>query len=178
MGANVRAREETLWTPLHLAAQTGGDAGAEIARSLLANGADVDARTNRKTTSLHLAAQSGDNPFIEILLAANADIEASTSSELTPICSAAVNGHIDTIDLLWEHGAIVDIRDEDGWNLLHLACHMTDNVELIEKLISIGVSMDGLTNRRQTPLCVAIQAEHFEVFEALLKHGAKTDLED
>jgi ankyrin repeat protein len=51
-GADVTAQDETLLTPLHLAAFSGS---AETVRLLIADGADVTAQDIRKKTPLHLA---------------------------------------------------------------------------------------------------------------------------
>ena len=60
-GADVNAKDESGWTPLHWAAGTvtvtvSGSAGKEIAELLIANGADVNATSNVGITPLHEAA--------------------------------------------------------------------------------------------------------------------------
>ena len=51
-GADVTAQDETLFTPLHLAAFSGS---AETARLLIAHSADVTAQDISNKTPLHLA---------------------------------------------------------------------------------------------------------------------------
>ena len=57
-GADVNAKNEDGWTPLHLAAIQNA---AEVAKVLIANGAEVNANDNRGNTPLYWAESSQDD---------------------------------------------------------------------------------------------------------------------
>ena len=71
--ADVEARDEDGWTPLHQTARNGYKAVAEM---LLAVKANVDA-TAGGWTPLHVAAVKGHSAVAEVLLAAKANVDAT-----------------------------------------------------------------------------------------------------
>ena len=98
-GADVNAREENGWTPLHLAAGNNGNPKVIIA--LLKAGANVNARTESGWTSLHLAALNTPSPeVITALLKAGADPKAKASGVL-PIDYAKRNEKLKGTDAYW-----------------------------------------------------------------------------
>ncbi|RDD34093.1 Phosphocholine transferase AnkX [Wolbachia endosymbiont of Cylisticus convexus] len=89
--ADVNARGDDDFTPLHFAAQSGCD---DIVKLLLDHKADVNAKTsNGKTpfqkdddfTPLHFAAQGGYGSMVKLLLNHGADVNAKSSQGLTPL---------------------------------------------------------------------------------------------
>lgn len=89
LGADVNARDDSGYTPLHNAAVW---SSAEDIRTLLAAGADVDAVNNAGRTPLHEATLcEGDlgTECMELLLAAGADPNARDAEGNTPLHLAA-----------------------------------------------------------------------------------------
>jgi ankyrin repeat protein len=72
-GADVNAKSNTGYTPLHEAAMWGYK---EIVELLIAEGADVNAKTIGGGTPLHRAAREGHKEVIELLIAKGADVNA------------------------------------------------------------------------------------------------------
>ena len=72
-GADVNARHNDGWTPLHLAAAHGT---AKTVKAVLDAGADINARENVGLTPLHAATPYGTAENVNALLAAGADINA------------------------------------------------------------------------------------------------------
>ena len=82
-GADVNARSEIGWTPLHRAAAN--NQNSEVIEVLLRAGADVNARDKNGRTPLHGAAEGNQNPeVIEVLVRAGADVNARSETGRTP----------------------------------------------------------------------------------------------
>ena len=64
-GADVNAKTESGWTPLHEAARSGRK---EIAELLIDKGADVNAQGQYMGTPLHYAAGEGHMEIVELLI--------------------------------------------------------------------------------------------------------------
>ncbi len=86
-------------TPLHVAAQLGRTAIAEL---LLSKGADVNRQVDsaQRPTPLHLAAARGDAEMIKLLLRYHADPSAVTRDGLTPRQLALKMHHAEAAKLL------------------------------------------------------------------------------
>jgi len=80
-GADVNAKAQGGYTPLHVASGLGN---AEMAAFLLANGADANAK-DRRGTPLAAAAQAGKLEVVKLLLARGADANAVDSSGHRPL---------------------------------------------------------------------------------------------
>jgi len=110
-GADVNAKSEDGWTPLHSAA--GGQ--KEIAEFLIENGADVNARRNANwQTPLHQAALWGSKEIAALLIAKGADVNAKGKYGRTPLHYAASRGLNKIIELLIARGAGVNTKIEVG----------------------------------------------------------------
>jgi len=79
-GADVNAKSDDGWTPLHQAANNGHK---EIAELLIDKVADVNAMSDIGRTPLYWAADSGYKEIIELLIAKGADVNAKTNDEET-----------------------------------------------------------------------------------------------
>src|SRR5690349_8881197 len=120
----VAAEEKWKGTPLHLAGNL------EVATLLIDRGADVNARGWMATTPLHEAAGRGSIEIVEFLLRKGADINAIAERLFTPLFMAA---NAAVANLLIQHGADVQARDEGGEFALHWAarCGRCDVVEFL-----------------------------------------------
>ena len=100
-GADVNAKDNIEWTPLHMAADLGYK---EIVELLLTNGADVNAKDYKGVTPLHDAALWGHKEIAELLLAKGADVNAKANDGKTPLDWAIEKNRTETADLLRKHG--------------------------------------------------------------------------
>jgi cytohesin len=115
-GAEVEARDELGWTPLHHAVSVA------VQELLVANGANVGARDNGGRTPLHVAALSGRADLAQFLLARGADVNARDSEDgVTPLHMAAFNGQRPVAELLLVSKADINARDREGQTPLTLA---------------------------------------------------------
>jgi uncharacterized protein len=70
------------WTPLHYAASSSTDTGAEVVALLLARGALVEAPSPNRTTPLMMAARYGTDASALLLLAKGASTKARNDADL------------------------------------------------------------------------------------------------
>ena len=101
-GADVNAKDDNGWTPLHWAALSGHK---EVSEYLITMGADVNAaETVSGMTPLHFAAVGDQKEIVELLLASGADVNAKTDAGETPLDNAIKYKRTETADLLRKHG--------------------------------------------------------------------------
>ena len=142
-GADLNARDENGWTPLHTAA-----AGSKIpgtVTALLEAGADLNAREENGWTPLHLAAGSSETPgIIAALLEAGADPNVRGENGQTPLHTAAGSSKIPgTVTALLEAGADLNARDENGWTPLHTAAGSSETPGIVEALLEAGADLNA-----------------------------------
>ena len=116
-GADIEARGEFDWTPLHMAARY-GNTGA--AKALLDAGADIDSRDEGQTP-LHLAAGWGTAEAVNALLKGGAYIEAQSERGWTPLHNAARFGTPETVNALLDADASFYAQTDIGETPLYLA---------------------------------------------------------
>jgi ankyrin repeat protein len=79
-GADLEAKNEEGWTPLHLASYKDN---IETTKLLIDAGADVEAKDNHGMTPLHWATNWNHIEIAKLLLDAGVDVEAKVNEELT-----------------------------------------------------------------------------------------------
>jgi ankyrin repeat protein len=104
-GADVNAKNQRGWTPLHGAAV---DGSKEVGELLIAKGADVNAKDKHGRTPLHFTSNYGQKEITELLIAKGADVNAKSKPGDTPLDFAThpdnPNASAETADLLRKHG--------------------------------------------------------------------------
>lgn len=111
-GANPNLGDAHGETPLHWAAKAGDHRMVDL---LLQKDVLPDLQDNRGRTPLSRAAERGHALVVEILLAlSKADPDCKDAWGRTPLSLAAGNWHRETVSILLDHGASVDIRDNEG----------------------------------------------------------------
>ena len=149
-GADVNARRDDLWTPLHLAANNGQ---LSVTRMLLQRQADVNSRNGDGQAPLHLLSRRGISPD-----------EDDDGSEIA--------------ELLLEHGANVNEKDEDNATPLHLASY-NKRLKIVRVLLAHGANADAEKDGGETPLQLALsgnrdaQEDGIGVVRLILESGAE-----
>ncbi|KAH8595467.1 ankyrin repeat-containing domain protein [Bisporella sp. PMI_857] len=144
-GGDVNARTIGNHTPLHYAVENrhsifgewlGDKTEAIVTELLLQYGADPNARCNSGATPLHKVSPLRPK-LVEILIRNGADVNAKNNNGTTPLLSimnSVSRGWPDvkpevaeqTIFKLLEHGADVEVEDDQGWTAFH---HMFAGME-------------------------------------------------
>ena len=174
--------------PLPKAADNGDLASVEV---LLKYKADIEVREDHLRdvwfiiirTALFSAAVYGEIHILRCLIENGADVNArvSVDDNSTPLMIAAANSQRDVVTFLIEHGANVDLRDEDGFTALHCACLDRAYIgvgEMLGCLIENGADVNARTNEDCTPLMIACDNDHVYAVKFLMEHGANVDHQD
>lgn len=170
-GAEVNARDEHGWTPLHHAASR--DA-VSILQLLLDKGADVNSKTVEGATPLHVAAASGSLNTISLLLAKGVDINARDNSGRTPLHYAAAKGSLATVKLLLKHKADPNAKDAEGRTPLQYAVER-GATRIVRCLIDAHADVNARDKYGKTPLDTAREKSYRKIAEHLARAAsAKT----
>jgi hypothetical protein len=92
----------------------------------------------------------------------------TTSKQNTPLHLAASRGHLDVVQFLAEQGANLALTDRKGGNALHYAASGINGEisrEIIEYLVSRGMSFLELANNSSSPLSTAVFTCNIPVIE-------------
>jgi ankyrin repeat protein len=187
-GANVNAVESRKGqTALMWAAAEGH---VDVVRVLIQHRAEVKAASKSGFTALVFAAVKNDPNSVRELLAAGADpnFALPDGTKVLLVAMAYKSGR--AAKVLVDGGANPNVADRGGNTPLHTAAQLGD-VALVEKLLAKGANPNAPTARNeggrggggfrpvageQTPLLVAVRANHPDAARALVAGGADPKL--
>jgi len=181
-GADVNAKDDNGWTPLHWAALSGHK---EVSEYLITMGADVNAaETGSGMTPLHFAAAGDQKEIVELLLASGADVNAKDEPRTikngkrvqgsTPLDTANDASHPETADLLRKHGGKTGAW-LDADKSIHDAAR-AGHIEAVKQHLDAGTDVNANLDRGYTALQLAAQGGHKEVAELLIANGADVNV--
>jgi ankyrin repeat protein len=144
-------------------------------------GEDVNQHNEDQWIPLHFAAIHGFLKCVQYLLSRGANPAARTSWSYTPLMFAALGGHCDTVRYLLHHhndiapadptdppGRVCDIRNTDGWTVLHQLTN--GNLELVRDLVlQYGMDPNKGGKRGDTPLHSAVLFGKLEAVRMLVE---------
>jgi ankyrin repeat protein len=123
---------------------------------------------------VHYAIQEGGhNEVVRLLLDNGAFVNPifTEYGDATPIFLAAGFGHSQTVALLLEYGAPVNLPSPDGITPLFLAASH-GHIAMVQLLLENGAAVNTSIPDGSTPLFAAAKGGHGRVVAMLLEHGA------
>ncbi|KAH7359274.1 ankyrin repeat and SOCS box protein 7 [Plectosphaerella cucumerina] len=172
-GVNVSQYGGQYGTALVAAA---AEATTEIVGLLLAAGADVSRKGPSGSTALHWAAYRGNVEAARLLLDHGADIEAGGVESPRAVYFACGQGHREVVALLAERGADLETSDEHA-SVTPLGIAVTHGMkDVVEVLLSRGVSPNGLGPSGIAPIHLARPNPH--LLSLLASAGADLEIQD
>ena len=137
-GADVNARDQTQSTPLHLASSIWD---VKLTQLLIKYGADVHAKNQDKSTPLHIASSLSFSmnmgTTVRVLIKHGANVNACDKNHQTPLhrVSSCWDPNSDSLCLLLENGADVDIVDNEGLTPFEIASSQGNRHDKITQLL-------------------------------------------
>jgi len=157
---HINIRDNDNYTPLHLCCLY---RRTTIASMLLKAGAIPNAVSTEGYTPLHASALIGDLATLRLLLASSANVDAVDSQGFSALAFAVREGHEDLFEELLKSKASTTLRTDSGATLLHLACHSNIRIDVIQKLLELGLRLDTENKAGVTPEALLIKAGRQDV---------------
>ncbi|XP_065835760.1 putative ankyrin repeat protein RF_0381 [Oscarella lobularis] len=179
-GCNIFAKSKQGYGALAMACWKGNVA---IAEKLIRFGLDVNKSEASGYTALHWACDEGNIELADFLITNGAHLEAENELGCTPFllaCNSQHNSqHVGVVELLIFHGCNIFAKRKArrGDGALALAS-WNGNVELVSKLIQLGLDVNESQVFGRTSLHWAAQFGHLEVAEILISNGANIEAKD
>ena len=127
---------------------------------------------------LYYAAFCGFYDLAERLIVKHPEqVNARGGCNLCPLPAALYKRHFRVADLLYNHGAAVDVQGYDGRTPLYTVS-ITGSVGIIQWLLNHGADANIRNSRDATPLHIAAYHMHLDAVRVLLKHNTELNLQD
>nr|WCB87117.1 CPPV306 ankyrin repeat protein [Cooks petrelpox virus] len=133
---------------------------------------------NRTTVKMELIEAIDNNNLkevIRIIRLNNISLESiDDEDDISPLHYAVSRGHKEIVISMLEHGADVNLYNDEVCSPLHRAIE-NNNIEMVKLLIDNGADTDCCNNTiHGTPLQYAILNENYRIADVLLSSGADT----
>ncbi|KAH6926912.1 hypothetical protein HPB50_023528 [Hyalomma asiaticum] len=172
-GADVAATDKDGLTALHCAASRGHVDCLETLVSLC--GADVDAVDSNGCSALFYAVTLGHADCTQLLLKYGAVPNRQDHKGRTPAHCGAAKGQMETLKILWQHGANLYMRNQRGDLPLHEAVQ-SGRKDLVQWLLELQPSaVNSPNNNGRCALHVAAMANSVEMCKVLMDRGAEVN---
>ena len=121
---------------------------------------------------LYYAAFCGFYDLAESLIMKHPDpVNARGGRIFAPLPAALFKGHFRVANLLYSHGAVVDVLSDNEHTTLYMASYY-GQVDIMRWLLDHGADPSAPTPSRNTPLFGAAFELHVEAAQVLLEHNA------
>ena len=127
----------------------------------------------RRGSPLYYASLCGFRDLVVHIIAEHPEqVNDRNGINHSPLAAALHKRHFDVAELLYQHGAAVDLRSS-GRTPLHAASLSEGCVDLVRWLLGHGSDAESLNCDQWTPIIGAAARGHLETVQALLDHGIR-----
>ncbi|XP_071098269.1 serine/threonine-protein phosphatase 6 regulatory ankyrin repeat subunit A-like [Haliotis cracherodii] len=146
---------------------------------LVSKGCDLSVVDANGDNILHVACYCGNVDMVMHLISQKVcGIESRGKYGRTPIMQAAFFGRIDVFELLLNEGADLSVADDDGDNILHVAC-LGGNVAMVKVIVSKDVlPLESRGKYGRTGVMHAANKGHRDVLDLLVTNGCDLSVMD
>jgi ankyrin repeat protein len=126
------------------------------------------------TIDRELIAAAGENNLADVLRLVGAGADVNVKDDIlgwTPLHEASYKGHLHVVIALLDHGADIEVKDNNGWTPLHHAV-IEGHLAVVNELPSRGADIEAQEDSGNTPLHLAGLKGHVAIVKALLSGGA------
>ena len=131
-------------------------------------------RSHAPHPDICIYAANGDFTGIERVLQTDINevdsVDSFGRSALTSCCRHSSPDHMTCLEILLQHNATMDLRDNDGVTALHWAAY-TGNADAVRSLLKHGASASITDKNGRSALHMATQADTPRVLELLLRQS-------
>ena len=163
-GADIEAKSKDGRSPLLLASIAGH---LDIVKMLVEAGAGVCVSDSQRYTCLIMASASGHTETVRYLVGLK-DVDVNhTNCGHTALHFAVMRNHPGVVEVLFEAGADIEVKDEEGSSPLLLAC-TTGHLDIVKMLVEAGAGVRGSNIEGVTCLLRATYHGHTEIVRYLV----------
>ena len=163
LGANINAKDNDGYTPLHLASYAGH---LPIVELLVNNGAKVNIKNGKGERPYTWAATQEIKTFL-----ASHGAFTLTIGGVTPFHEASAKGHLSDVTRFVQEGNDINDKDNYGDTPLHYASRY-GHLSIVQYLISKGANINAKNNINNTLLRNASMYGHLPIVQYLISNGA------
>ena len=143
-------------------------------------GVTVDLQNNEGQHALLYACVQGHTEIAQLILNTCQHpkdvVNLSDKMRRTPLMAVSYFGHRDTVSVLLESAAQVNVQNSKGWSSLMLSC-LHRHTQTVSLLLQYGAHVNMPNNDGCPPLMVASHNGHTETVSILLKNGAHVNIQ-
>ncbi|MCK4265139.1 ankyrin repeat domain-containing protein [Candidatus Babeliales bacterium] len=166
----------------------------EILKILLESGGELNCSNSIFETTLHIACKYSNYDIIKLLIISGARINVINFNESSPLHYACYRDHVAIVRLLLQAGANPNIKNLNQKTPLNISWFMKtppsysfydhsksqekrfkDRAIIIEELVNAGADVNTEDCYGNTPLQRAYWYDSIQIFDYLVKAGAKVD---
>jgi ankyrin repeat protein len=174
IGANIEAKSDGQWTPLHSQVYYGHQDGVEL---LLEHGADIEAKFAYDITPLLSSIRFNRVAEAAVLVGKGAKVDSPDAMGRTALILSATKGYSELAKVLLDGGADVRIRDKnEKRTALHFAA-LNGHLSIVAELLKKGADVNAKDAAGKTPLDYANTYGHEKVAKLLKSSGAEGEFD-
>lgn len=145
-------------------------------KHLIENHANVNLCPASGITPLHIAAGKGDADLLRLLRSGGANVNSICSKGFSPLLTALCRTrvHTESIKLLLDSGADVNVCTVAGRTALHLAVSKSDD-RSVQHLLDAGADPNYQDNYSKTPLWIAVHENNIKIVPMLINFGGNVN---